>query len=974
MSKIRVGIDCGSTTVKIAILDENNNIIHKNYQRHNADVLKTLRNILYEVEDKYGKMEAGFCLTGSAGFKIAESIGALHVQEVIAATTAIKQDYNNVDCCIELGGEDAKIIFFDGNNVEQRMNGSCAGGTGAFIDQMAALLNTDANGVNEYAKNHEKIYPIASRCGVFAKTDVQPLLNQGARKEDISASIYAAVVNQTVAGLAQGRKINGKVCFLGGPLTFMSELRESFVRMLDLKDAFLPDNGEVFMAYGCALEVDEYISYDEMLERIDESLVNQTFSNKKVLPRLFKSKEEIKEFEDRHANNSVEYVDMKSYKGKAYLGIDAGSTTSKMVLITEDNKILHEFYSSNKGQPLDIIHKELESILKKLPKDITIAGSCSTGYGEMLMKNAFNLDAGEIETMCHYKAAAHFMPNVDFIVDIGGQDMKCFRVQNGVITSLILNEACSSGCGSFIQTFAEALNFEVKEFATIGYEAQNPVDLGSKCTVFMNSGVKQAQKEGATPNDISAGLAISVVKNALYKVMRVNNLTEEYGSNIVVQGGTFYNNQVLRAFEQETGANVVRPSISGLMGAFGAALIAKEMELDESTIDIADFSYKAQMVTCKKCPNFCSMTVNTFANGSKFISGNRCEKGAGVKLSNEGIPNLYEYKYDKLMAYKPSTSKQYNKQTIGIPVVLNMYENIPFWFTFFDELGYKVKYSDRSSHELYQLGQDSIPSDTACYPAKMVHGHIESLINNGANWIFYPNMPINFREKAHPTKNFNCPVVACYPEAIVANMETLNENKYLMPYVALNEKKPFIKAMLETVSKLGKHSKGEISKAYDKAMNEYEAFREDVKKQGEAAVKWAKDNNKHVIVLAGRPYHIDPEINHGMDKLLRTLDCVVVSEDAISHLADHVDGKVLNQWSYHARLYDSAKWVAANDNVDMIQLVSFGCGLDAITTDEVQKILETSGKFYTQIKIDEINNLGAATIRIRSLLSNVQKK
>ncbi len=975
MSRYRIGIDCGSTTVKVALIDDNNTIIHKDYRRHNADVLVTLKDILSNLLDKYNDIEVALCITGSAGFNIGESLNIKHIQEVIAATNAITTDYNDIDCAIELGGEDAKIIFFDGNNVEQRMNGSCAGGTGAFIDQIASLLDTDSTGVNELAKNYDKVYPIASRCGVFAKTDVQPLLNQGAKKENVAVSIFDAVVNQTVAGLAQGRKIKGKVIFLGGPLTFLSMLRNRFEELLKLDSPVLPDNSEVYMAYGSALDADEYTSLSDIISKIDYTCNNKKIQIKKVLPKLFNNDKEIHEFEGRHSKNSVEYADFESYKGKAYLGIDAGSTTSKMVLITEDNKILHEFYASNKGKPLDIIYNELKVINSKLTKDITIAGACSTGYGENLIKNAFNLDMGEIETMCHYFAAKFFMPDVEFIVDIGGQDMKCFKVKDGIITSLILNEACSSGCGSFIQTFAEALSYDVSTFAKIGYKAENPVDLGSKCTVFMNSGVKQAQKEGATPEDISAGLAISVVKNALYKVMRVNNIKEDCGENIVVQGGTFYNNQVLRAFELETGANVVRPSISGLMGAFGAALYSKELNKDKSSLNIENFSYESKMTVCKQCPNFCTMTVNQFSTGKKFITGNRCEKGAGIKTGNNEIPNIYLSKYDLLTKkYLINDSSKNYKGTIGIPMVMNMYENLPFWSKFFDALDYKVVLSDRSSKKLYELGQETIPSDTACYPAKIAHGHIQNLINKKTDFIFYPNMPFNFREKVHPRNNYNCPVVACYPEAIEANVDDLNKSTYIYPYISLRNKKVFVSRMTEILNKYFKVTKSQISRAYNLGDSAYLDFRNELISLGHDAVKYANDNELPLIVLAGRPYHVDPEINHGLDKLLRSLNCVVISEDSISHLEDYTNREVLNQWTYHARLYDAAKWVSTQDNANMIQLVSFGCGLDAITTDEVQRILENNNKYYTQIKIDEISNLGAATIRIRSLLSNISKK
>lgn len=982
----RIGIDCGSTTLKLVVIDKDNKIVHSKYERHKADIAATLVQLLEECEKKFPGMEAPITFTGSAGFKIAEKLGAEHIQEVIAATKAIKTNYDDIDICIELGGEDAKLIFFDGPNPEQRMNGACAGGTGAFVDQMATLLNTDANGVNEYAKGYDKLYPIAGRCGVFAKTDVQPLLNQGVKKENIAASIFQAIVNQTIAGLAQGKSMKGKVIFLGGPLTFMSELRKRFIETLELdeKETVLPEQSSVFMAYGSALfAYGKTLKVKDLIKGMKNDGKKEAMDYKKIMPKLFKDDKEFKEFVDRHAEAKVESIDLKKYKGKAYLGIDCGSTTTKMILLSEDYKILYQYYNSNKGQPVDVVKEQLLHIYKILPKDVVIAGAVSTGYGEKLVESAFKLDKGQVETICHFKAAKHFMPNVDFIIDIGGQDMKCFKITNNNISSIILNEACSSGCGSFIETFATNLGYDVKDFAKVGLEATTPVDLGSKCTVFMNSSVKSAQKEGAQPSDISAGLAYSVVKNALFKVIRVNDVLEECGENIVVQGGTFYNNAVLRAFELETGVNVIRPNIAGLMGAFGAALVAKELGNEKSTMmdakTMASFEYDSRNLNCGACPNNCLMTLNTFTDGSKHISGNRCEIGAGIKR-DVSLPNMYQWKYDRLWQYETAPTMKDKKGTIGIPFVLNMFENIPFWSVFFEELGYGIKLSARSNKKVYEKGQQSIPSDTACYPAKIVHGHIEVLKErDDIDFIFYPNLPFNFREKDYASNHYNCPVVAHYPELIQNNVDDL-EN-FLQPHLALADvaksgpikqmNAKFVKNIIETLKPYMKLSKKDVEKAYEKAIEAYKGYKEEVREQAEIAYSFAKANDKKIIVLAGRPYHIDPEINHGIDRLLTSLDCVVISEDGVSHLADVTDKNVLNQWTYHTRLYDAAKWVTQHSSANLVQLVSFGCGLDAITTDEVNDILVKHNKFYTQLKIDEISNLGAVTIRIRSLLENL---
>jgi predicted CoA-substrate-specific enzyme activase len=971
----QVGIDIGSTTIKCVVLNDEKKIIYKDYMRHKSSITKSLINLISGIEVDFANEEMYFNFTGSAGMLLAEQIEIQFTQEVVSATVAIRKQDKHIDCCIELGGEDAKIIFFDGNNIEQRMNGTCAGGTGSFIDQMSTLLAIDVIQLNELAKNYEKIYPIASRCGVFAKSDIQSLLNQGANHNDIAVSIYQAIVNQTIAGLSQGHKIKGNVAFLGGPLTFSSELRKRFVESLKLEDYFVPKNGEVFVAYGAALNANtSLVSVLELKNRVIAYDNSDHRKVKKTLKPLFTNRQELDAFTKRHSVAKVEEIDLGTYVGNAYLGIDAGSTTTKLVLLSENNKILYQYYSNNKGNPVDIVKKAIYQIYDKKNDETNIVGSYSTGYGEELIKHAFNLDGSEVETICHYKAASYFNKDVDFIIDIGGQDMKCFKISNGIISSIILNEACSSGCGSFLDTFSASLGYTIKEFAALALESDEPVDLGSRCTVFMNSGVKQAQAEGAKTENISAGLAYSVVKNALYKVIRTVNAKQDLGKNIIVQGGTFYNSAVLRAFEQEIDMYVVRPNISGLMGAFGAALLAKENIKPKTKFlskqDLDDFTYVSKKATCKKCSNFCGLTLNIF-NDSKYISGNRCEKGAGINTKKNKIPNLYLYKYEKILKYKSSKDKVY-KAKIGIPLVMNMYENIPFWFTFFDTLDMEVIYSDLSSKAVYELGQDSIPSDTACYPAKIAHGHIETLINKKQDKIFYPNMPFNFIEKTYRDNEYNCPVVAFYPEVIGANMENLDLKKFLKPYLSLNKKKYFLQNLLASFEHGNSIPIHQAAKAYDKAIKAYNEYREDVLNQGQIALKYAKDNNKNIILLAGRPYHVDPEINHGIPKLLQSLDVVVLSEDSVNSLADQDTVKVLNQWTYHTRLYDSAKFISTVPNANLIQLISFGCGLDAITSDEVKDILEANGKIYTGIKIDEASNLGTANIRIRSLLSTMK--
>jgi len=972
---LRVGIDIGSTTIKAVVINDLDKMLYKTYLRHNSSITASLIDLLKGIEKSFDGQKMFFNFTGSASMFLAEGIKRQFTQEVISATEALNHEGGGFDVCIELGGEDAKIIFFYGNNIEQRMNGTCAGGTGAFIDQMATLLDIDSAGVNELAKNYKKIYPIASRCGVFAKSDIQPLLNQGATHEDIAMSIYQAIVNQTIAGLSQGRKIKGRVAFLGGPLTFASELRQRFIDFLDLKDVFVPKDGEVFVAYGAALVANETSStIEELIDCVITYDKVDRRNQKKTLKPLFETPKDYDDFINRHDLAHVDQVDIESYSGDAYLGVDAGSTTTKLVLINEDKEILYSFYSHNKGTPVDMVKKALYEIYALTKDRITIKSAYSTGYGEQLIKNAFSLDDGEVETICHYKAAKHFLPDVEFIVDIGGQDMKCFKVENGVITTIILNEACSSGCGSFIETFSTSLGHTIEDFAQMALESDKPVDLGSRCTVFMNSGVKQAQAEGASPSDISAGLAYSVVKNALYKVIRAVDIKAEFGEKIIVQGGTFYNNGILRAFEQEVNAEVIRPNIAGLMGAFGAALVAQENQKEISTILNVDgldsFTYKTKSAVCKKCNNFCALTINIF-NDKKYISGNRCDKGAGIVSDKEKLPNLYLYKYDKITSYISSKDKKYIAK-IGIPLVLNMYENIPFWFTFFDTLDYEIVYSDRSNKAIYELGQETIPSDTICYPAKLVHGHIENLLKKDIDYLFYPNIPYNFIEKDYRDNEYNCPIVAFYPEVIGANMDNINLDTYLDPYVSLNRIEYFIKNIQSSINSKMKFTKKELRNAYNKAIKAYKEYRDDVLEEGKRSLEYGIKNNKNIILLAGRPYHIDPEINHGIPKLLQSLGIVVISADSVNMFDDQKKVNVLNQWTYHTRLYDSAKYISKIENANMIQLVSFGCGLDAITTDEVKRILEENHKLYTQIKIDEVNNLGTVNIRVRSLLSTMK--
>lgn len=981
MKKLFLGTDVGSTTVKIVCLDEENNILYSVYQRHFSNVRETSKELF---EDFFAYIEKRFneeisfkiSVTGSGGMGVAKWINVDFVQEVIACIKAIETVIPETDVAIELGGEDAKIIFLTGG-FEERMNSSCAGGTGAFIDQMAHLMGLTVDEMDNLSLKHENIYEIASRCGVFAKTDIQPLLNQGARKEDISASVFQSVVNQTIGGLAQGRSIEGKIMFLGGPLYFCKGLRERFIKTLKLKDndVVSPENAQVFVAIGSAIyskEDNKKYEYDELLNIIKEN--HNEISTMNIIDPLFNSEEEYNEFKERHQKAKVKVSDINNYIGDAYVGIDAGSTTTKVVLIDKEDNILYEYYGSNKGNPIEVVKKELKHIYNICGEKINIMGSAVTGYGEELIKKAFSIDFGIVETVAHYIAASHFNPKVDFILDIGGQDIKCFKIKNGIVANIMLNEACSSGCGSFIESFANQMGYDVETFSKLGLFAKHGADLGSRCTVFMNSSVKQAQKEGATVEDLSAGLSVSVVKNALYKVIRAKSL-DELGKNIIVQGGTMYNDAILRAFEKELGMNVIRPSISGLMGAYGCALYAKRKNLKESNIiskeDLESFTHKSKIAKCGLCTNRCNLTINIFNDGEKYISGNRCEKPTGNKKS-ESIPNMYQYKYKRLREYE--SLDEGKRGTIGLPMVLNMYENIPLWATFFKELGFKVVLSDESNKKMYLKGQHTIPSDTVCYPAKLAHGHIENLISKNIEHIFYPCMSYNFDEGISDNC-FNCPVVAYYPELLKTNVKELNSNNFMMEYLSLNNKKLLSKQLYEILNKtFGDIKQKEVKNALEKAYIEYEKYTNHIKEKGKGFIEYAKNNNKKVIVVAGRPYHIDPEINHGIDKVLSSLGIVVLTEDSIEVSHEKPKVNILNQWTYQARLYNAAYYVAKNKDMELIQLVSFGCGTDAITSDEVKDILERNNKIYTQLKIDETNNLGAAKIRIRSLLEAIAQE
>ena len=966
-----LGIDVGSTTAKAVLIDSDGKILYSTYERHFSKILEKCRTLLNNVYAQTGDCPISFAISGSAGLGISDAIDIPFIQEVVSECEVVKRDAPDTSCIIELGGEDAKIVFLEGG-ADERMNGTCAGGTGAFIDQMATLLNVTPEQLDELSLNAEKIYPIASRCGVFAKTDIQPLINQGARKEDIAKSIFRAVVNQTVAGLAQGRTIKGKVMFLGGPLSFFKGLRNCFKEVLNLSDEEIvfPEYSKVSVALGAAYyaaTLDDKYDISELIKKIEKAVLP---TGSTASEPLFKNESEYENFVNRHKKAKVLCHDIASYSGNAFLGIDCGSTTTKLVLIDEEKNILYTYYSSNKGNPVEVVKSCLGEIYSLCSGKITIKGSAVTGYGEELIKNAFSVDFGLVETIAHFTAAKHFRSDVDFILDIGGQDIKCFKIHNGAIDSIMLNEACSSGCGSFLETFANSLGFSPEEFAKQGIFAQNPVNLGSRCTVFMNSSVKQAQKEGATVADISAGLAISVVKNAIYKVIRAAKASE-LGKNIVVQGGTFYNDAVLRAFEIELGSNVIRPEISGLMGAYGAALYS--MKATASSIispqELVNFRHESTSATCSGCTNNCQLTINTFGDGKRFISGNQCTKGLGMKEASL-LPNLYDFKR-KLLSDLNIPSKE-TKKKVGLPLALGMYELLPLWKTIFTELGFEVKVSPMSSRSLYEKGQFSIPSDTVCYPAKLMHGHIMHLLDEGVDAIFYPCLTYNLNEKLSDN-HYNCPVVAYYSELLSGNVERLSETVFLFPYLNINTKKELSRGLYTYLNEnFGSFSKREIKRAVDCGYTALKNHRLSILEEGKKAIDFANSTGRNIMILAGRPYHADSLICHGIDKLAQTLGFVVVSEDALPLPQKKIEVNVLNQWTYHARLYNAAQYACENPNAQLVQLVSFGCGVDAITTDEVRSILESNGKLYTQIKIDEITNPGAVKIRLRSLIGAME--
>ena len=967
---LRIGIDIGSTTVKVVVLDEQNQLLFRSYERHYSKTRERTCETLQGLTGLLGGQEVQLLITGSAGLGVAKAAGLDFVQEVYATAAAVRTFIPQADAVIELGGEDAKIIFF-GNTLEERMNGSCAGGTGAFIDQMATLLNVTVDELDELSLRHEKIYPIASRCGVFAKSDIQPILNQGGRKEDVAASIFQAVVDQTVAGLTQGRELKGTIVFLGGPLHFLQGLRERFVDTLHLDSdhAVFPQDGDCFAAIGAALctEAGQTRPFEEVLDLLEHAA--NVASPVDTMEPLFTSQAEYEAFAARHQAMTVPRLDLSTYTGPAYLGIDAGSTTTKMVLIDPEGSILFEYYGSNQGNPVRIVLPQLRELYAQCGDRVEIKGAAVTGYGEDLIKNAFSCDLGLVETVAHLNAARHFTPEVDFIIDIGGQDMKCFKIRNGAVDSILLNEACSSGCGSFVETFAKALGYNIADFSKMGLLAQHPVNLGSRCTVFMNSSVKQAQKDGASVEDISAGLSISVVRNAIYKVIRAAN-ADDLGQHIVVQGGTFLNDAVLRSFEREIGREVTRPTISGIMGAYGAALAAKEAGLERSTLlspeALATFTHEAKPATCKLCTNHCSLTINRFDGGRKFISGNRCSRPLGQEKVE--IPDLMKFKYEYLRTLQGKGTGDGSRGRIGLPFGLNMYENLPFWYTLFTELNFEVVLSPESTRSLYIKGQQTIPSDTVCYPAKLLHGHVMALLEEGVDTIFYPCMSYNFDE--HLSDNhYNCPVVAYYPDLLGVNIPALGQVNYLHPNLGLHRPKAFEKKGAQFLQEAFGIPKREAVKAIRKAYEAYDAFRDLVRRKGAEYIDWARANGHRILVVAGRPYHMDPEINHGINDLITGFGFVLVTEDAVFQHMDKQPRHVLNQWTYHARMYNAARYVCTQPDMAFLQLVSFGCGVDAITTDELRSILEEGGDLYTQIKIDDISNLGAVRIRIRSLMA-----
>ena len=996
----RLGIDIGSTTIKVVVTDDDFAIQYSDYQRHFSDIQNTLSKMMIAAKEQMGDVAVHAMITGSGGMTLANWIGVEFIQEVVAAANSVNVFAPQTDVAIEIGGEDAKIIYFTGG-LEQRMNGICAGGTGSFIDQMAALLQTDAAGLNELAKEHTVIYPIAARCGVFAKSDLQPLINEGTARTDLAASIYQAIVSQTISGLACGRPIRGKVALLGGPLHYSSELRARFQDVLELADddIILPKDAHLFMALGAAIGVASEVgsrgaddvdpgrqaSLNELIANLQKQQTSEFEIDR--LPPLFEDRAAYEQFRTRHDQHRIARRDLADYEGEIFLGIDAGSTTTKLVLISNEGELLHSYYAGNEGNPLATVKAAMLEIYDTLPKGATITSSCVTGYGEALIRAAICVDYGEVETMAHYKAAAFFVPDVDFILDIGGQDMKCLRLRNGAIDSMLLNEACSAGCGSFIEAFAKSLNMEISEFAQRALESKEPVDLGSRCTVFMNSRVKQAQKEGANVSDISAGLAYSVIKNALQKVIKITD-PSQLGTSIVVQGGTFYNEAVLRAFELVGEREAVRPDIAGIMGAFGAALIAKEKYSGESSPDDQGYEHSSLLgkeelaaqevetthMRCRACSNLCLLTISKFSDTRRFVSGNRCEMGVGKKSTTSKVPNLYQQKYDRLFSYQPRELEDAPRGVVGLPRVLNMYENYPLWFTFFDKLGYRVQLSPRSSRELYEKGMDSIPSESQCYPCKKVHGHVEALIEDGIEYIFYPCVMLEHSVIEGADNCFNCPIVTSYPENVKNNVESLREARvnFHHPFLTLDKQEKMANQLVKAFPDI---PEAEVRVAADAAWNEQQSFRADVRKMGEFALKYVEDKGIRGIVLAGRPYHVDPELHHGIPDLIASYNVAVLTEDSIAHL-EPVERPltVRDQWSYHSRLYAATAFVCSRDDIELIQLNSFGCGLDAIAADEVQESLDRSNKLFTILKIDEIKNLGAARIRIRSLLATLKER
>lgn len=982
MGYYKLGIDVGSTTIKVVALDSYNKVIYNDYRRHFSDIKNTLIGSLEECFKKIGNFDLKITVTGSGGIGVAQWLQCDFQQEVIACTRAVEEFINKTDVVIELGGEDAKITYLKGG-IDQRMNGTCAGGTGAFIDQMAILLNTDAQGLNILARDAENIYPIASRCGVFAKTDIQPLINEGAKKSDIAVSIFQAVVDQTISGLACGKPIRGKVTFLGGPLHFLDSLRERFIKTLNLKEGeyFAPENSEIYVALGAAIlsENNEIISSKELIKKLNSISEKEIEDN--FLEPLFKNDKEYFDFKKRHDSSVVPKSDLKTYKGNIFLGIDVGSTTTKAVVLGQNGELLYSSYNNNEGSPLNKTLEILKELYILINKDTRIAKATVTGYGEGLIKAALGIDIGEIETICHFRGAKEFMPNVEFILDIGGQDMKALMIKDGIINNILLNEACSSGCGSFIEGFSKSLGISIDEFAKLAISSKRPVDLGSRCTVFMNSKVKQVQKEGVSVSDISAGLSYSVIKNALYKVIKIRNF-DELGKNIIVQGGTFYNDGILRSFEKITGINVVRPEIAGLMGAYGAALISKEnhKENEISTIitrdKINDFTIETSCERCGICGNNCLLTINKFSETEKYITGNRCERPLREIAKKKNVPNLYKYKLKRIFSYKPLSKEEAIRGEIGIPRVLNMYENYPFWFTFLTKLKFKVVLSPISNKEIFKLGIETIPSESACYPAKISHGHIMYLINKGLKIIFYPCVPYEYKEDSGANNHYNCPMVTSYPDVIKNNIDDLKEKniKYLSPFLSLHNKEKLYKRLYEIFEEFNV-TKKEIIEAVDAAFNERENVVSDIRKKGEETLKYIEEHKMKGIVLSGRPYHIDPEINHGLTDIITSFNMAVLTEDSVAHLGNlERPIRVVDQWMYHTRLYRAAAFVKERTDLELIQLTSFGCGLDAVTSDQVAEILASRGKMYTLIKIDEGSNLGAVKIRIRSLKAAMEER